>query len=115
MRRFPKIAPYAVPLYILSCCIARQVYKSCLKKKHHILSRHSLPIAPETSQIPTVLPRVLRSNYGSYRFGGLAIMGSEPSEEDARQALRPLWEQYPELETIPIVATSDSDPDPRLP
>ena len=103
-----KIAPYAVPLYLLSCYIARQAYKSFLKKKHHILNRHSLLIALEVSQIPTVIPRVLRSNYGSYRFGGLAIMDAEPSEEEARQVLRPLWEQYPELETIPIVATADT-------
>ena len=103
-----KIAPYAVPLYILSCYIARQAYKSFLKKKHHILNRHSLLIALETSQIPTVIPRILRSNYGAYRFGGIAIMGSDPSEEQARQALRPLWEQYPEIETIPIVATADT-------
>ena len=103
-----KIAPYAVPLYILSCYIARQAYKSFLKKKHHILNRHSLLIALETSQIPTVIPRILRSNYGAYRFSGIAIMGSDPSEEQARQALRPLWEQYPEIETIPIVATADT-------
>ena len=35
-------------------------------------------------------------------------MGDESSEELARQVLRPLWEQYPELETIPIVATADT-------
>ena len=55
-----------------------------------------------------VIPRILRSNYGSYRFSGLAIMGVNPSEEQARQTLRPLWEQYPQLETIPIVATGDT-------
>ena len=103
-----KIALYAVPLYVLLCYIMRQAYKSFLKKKHHILNRHSLLIALEVSQIPTVIPRVLRSNYGSYRFSGLAIMGADPSEEQARQALRLLWEQYPELETIPIVATADT-------
>ena len=103
-----RIALYAILLYILSCYIMRQTYKSFLKKKHHILNRHSLLIALETSQIPTVIPRVLRSNYGAYRFSGLAIMGDESSEELARQVLRPLWEQYPELETIPIVATADT-------
>ena len=103
-----KIALYAVPLYILSCFIVRQAYKSFLKKKHHILNRHSLLIALEASQIPTVIPRILRSNYGAYRFVGLAIMGTDPSEEEARQALRPLRDQYPEVETIPIVATSDT-------
>ena len=104
----PKIVSYAIPLYILFCFIARQAYKSFLKKKHHILNRHSLLIALEASQIPTVIPRLLRSNYGAYRFSGLAIMGDEASEEEARQILRPLWEQYPELETIPIVATADT-------
>lgn len=103
-----KIALYAVPLYVLSCYIMRQAYKSFLKKKHHILNRHSMLIALESSQIPTVVPRLLRSNYGAYRFIGLAVMGDEPSEERARQALRPLWEHYPELETIPIVATTDT-------
>ena len=103
-----KIAAYALPLYILSCYIMRQAYKSFLKKKHHILNRHSLLIALEVSQIPEVIPRVLRSNYGSYRFSGLAIMGENPSEEQARQELRLLWEQFPELETIPIVATADT-------
>ena len=103
-----KIALYAVPLYVLSCYIMRQAYKSFLKKKHHILNRHSMLIALESSQIPTVIPRLLRSNYGAYRFIGLAVMGDEPSEERARQALRPLWEHYPELETIPIVATTDT-------
>ncbi len=103
-----QIALYAVPLYVLSCYIMRQAYKGFLKKKHHILNRHSLLIALEVSQIPTVIPRILRSNYGSYRFSGLAIMGKGSSEEQARYALRPLWEQYPELETIPIVATGDT-------
>ena len=103
-----RIAVYSVPLYIFSCYLMRQIYKSFLKKKHHILNRHSMLIALETSQIPTVIPRILRSNYGSYRFAGLAIMGDNPSEEDARKALRPLWEQYPELETIPIVTTADT-------
>ena len=103
-----KIALYAVPLYIVSCYIMRQTYKGFLKKKHHILNRHSMLIALETSQIPTVIPRILRSNYGSYRFSGLAIMGADPSEEEARKALRSLWDQYPELETIPIVATTDT-------
>ncbi len=103
-----KIALYAVPLYVLSCYIMRQAYKSFLKKKHHILNRHSMLIALESSQIPTVVPRLLRSNYGAYRFIGLAVMGDEPSEERARQVLRPLWEHYPELETIPIVATTDT-------
>ena len=103
-----KIALYAVPLYIVSCYIMRQVYKSFLKKKHHILNRHSMLIALETSQILSVIPRLLRSNYGSYRFIGIAIMGADPSEEEARQALRSLWEEYPELETIPIVATTDT-------
>ena len=65
-------------------------------------------IALEASQIPTVIPRILRSNYGAYRFTGLAIMGTDPSEEEARQALRSLRDQYPEVETIPIVATSDT-------
>ena len=104
----PQIALYAIPLYILLCYIVRQTYKSYLKKKHHILNRHSMLIALEVSQIPTVIPRVLRSNYGSYRFSGIAIMGKDPSEEQARHELRSLWEQYPELETIPIVATSDT-------
>ena len=103
-----KIALYAIPLYILTCYIMRQTYKSFLKKKHHIRNRHSMLIALEASQIPTVIPRILRSNYGDYRFTGLAIMGTDPSEEEARQAIRPLRDQYPEVETIPIVATSDT-------
>ena len=102
----PRIALYALPMYLLLCYFARQTYKGFLKKKHHILNRHSLLIALEASQIPTVVPRILRSNYGTYRFIGFAIMGSDPSEEEAQQALRELWEQYPEVETIPIVATS---------
>lgn len=103
-----KITLYAVPLYVFFCYVMRQVYKSFLKKKHHILNRHSLLIALEVSQIPTVIPLLLRSNYGSYRFSGLAIMGDNPSEEQARKALRELWDQFPELETIPIVATGDT-------
>ena len=103
-----KIALYAVPMYVLSCYVVRQTYKSFLKKKHHIRNRHSLLIALEASQIPSVIPRILRSNYGSYRFVGLAIMGTDPSEEQARQALRSLRDQYPEIETIPIVATADT-------
>ena len=102
------IALYAIPLYLLSCYFMRQTYKSFLKKKHHILNRHSMLIALEASQIPTVIPRILRSNYGAYRFTGLAIMGSNPSEEEARAALRLLRDQYPEVETIPIVATADT-------
>ena len=104
----PQIALYALPLYLLSCYTMRQVYKSFLKKKHHILNRHSMLIALEASQIPTVIPRILRSNYGSYRFSGLAIMGANPSEEQARQALRMIREDYPEVETIPIVAAADT-------
>ena len=107
-QNLPRIALYAVPLYVLSCYTMRQAYKSFLKKKHHILNRHSLLIALEVSQIPSVIPQVLRSNYGAYRFSGIAIMGDQPSEEEARQAIRPLWEQYPVLETIPIVATGDT-------
>ncbi len=103
-----RIASYAVPLYVLFCYIMRQTYKSFLKKKHHILNRHSLLIALEASQIPTVVPRILRSNYGAYRFTGFAIMGTDPSEEEARKALGSLRDQYPEIETIPIVATTDT-------
>ena len=103
-----KIVLYAIPLYLVFCYAVRQTYKSFLKKKHHILNRHSLLIALETSQIPTVIPRIIRSNYGIYRFSGIAIMGAEPSEEQAREALRSLWDQYPEVETIPIVATTDT-------
>ena len=103
-----KIALFALLLYVLSCYVMRQAYKSFLKKKHHILNRHSLLIALEASQIPTVIPRILRSNYGTYRFIGFAIMGTEPSEEQARQALRLLRDQYPEVDTIPIVATTDT-------
>nr|MCR5841431.1 sugar transferase [Bacteroidales bacterium] len=103
-----RIVLFAVPLYLLSCYIMRQAYKSFLKKKHHILNRHSLLIALETPQIPTVIPRILRSNYGSYRFTGIAIMGEKPSEAEAQEALRPLREQYPEVGTIPIVATADT-------
>lgn len=103
-----KITLFAVPLYLLFCFIMRQAHKSFLKKRHHILNRHSMLIALEASQIPTVLPRILRSNYGAYRFTGLAIIGTNPSEEEARNALRPLWDQYPEVETIPIVATTDT-------
>ena len=103
-----KIALYAIPLYVLTCYIMRQTYKSFLKKKHHILNRHSLLIALETSQIPTVIPRILRSNYGAYRFTGIAIMGEDPSEEYARDELRSIRGEYPEVETIPIVATGDT-------
>ncbi len=103
-----KIALYALPLYIVSCYIMRQAYKSFLKKKHHILNRHSLLIALEPSQIPTVIPQILRSNYGVYRFTGIVLMGDEPAEEQARQAIRALRNQYPEVETIPIVATGDT-------
>ena len=103
-----RIALYAIPLYVMTCYVMRQTYKSFLKKKHHILNRHSLLIALEASQISSVIPRILRSNYGAYRFTGLAIMGTDPSEEEARQALRSLRDQYPEVETIPIVATSDT-------
>ena len=103
-----RIALYAVPLYLLTCYIMRQTYKSFLKKKHHILNRHSLLIALEAPQIPTVIPRILRSNYGVYRFIGIAIMGAEPSEEKARESLRLLRNEYPEVETIPIVATADT-------
>ena len=103
-----KIALYAIPLYVLTCYIVRQTYKSFLKKKHHIRNRHSLLIALEASQISSVIPRILRSNYGAYRFTGLAIMGTDPSEEEARQALRLLRDEYPEVETIPIVATSET-------
>lgn len=103
-----KIALYAIPLYILLCYIVRQVYKSFLKKKHHILNRHSLLIALESSQILSVIPRILRSNYGTYRFSGIALMGDDPSEEEARNALRTLRDEFPEVETIPIVATADT-------
>ncbi|MBR0131222.1 MAG: sugar transferase [Firmicutes bacterium] len=102
-----KVALYAIPLYILTCYIMRQAYKSFLKKKHHILNRHSLLIALETSQIPTVIPRILRSNYGTYRFSGIAIMGEHPSIEAAQEELRQLIEQYPEVGTIPVVTTGD--------
>ena len=104
----PKIVLYALPLYLVSCYIMRQVYKSFLKKKHHIHNRHSMLVALETSQIPTVIPRILRSNYGAYRFIGLAIMGDNPSEEEARNVLQQVWEEDPEAETIPIVATADT-------
>ncbi len=103
-----KIALIAVPLYVLTCFIVRQVYKNFLKKKHHIFNKHSMLIALESSQIPTVIPRILRSNYGSYRFSGIAIMGEDPSEDEARKALRELREEFPEVETIPIVATTDT-------
>ena len=103
-----RIVLFALPLYLLSCFFVRQTYKGFLKKKHHILNRHSLLIALEASQIPAVLPRILRSNYGSYRFTGLAIMGADPSEEQALQELHALRDQYPEIETIPIVATADT-------
>jgi exopolysaccharide biosynthesis polyprenyl glycosylphosphotransferase len=102
-----KVALYAIPLYILSCYVVRQAYKSFLKKKHHILNRHSLLIALETSQIPTVIPRILRSNYGTYRFSGIAIMGADPSIEAAQEELRKLLELYPEVGTIPVVTTGD--------
>ena len=104
----PRIAVRALPLYLLSCYAMRQGYKSYLKKKHHIFNRRSLLIALEASQIPTVIPQILRSNYGSYRFTGIAVMGASPSEEQARQALHALRDQYPEIETIPIVATADT-------
>ena len=103
-----KIILFALPIYLLSCFVMRQTYKRFLKKKHHILNRHSLLIALEAAQIPTVIPRILRSNYGAYRFTGLAIMGTAPSEEEARQAIRMLRDEYPEVETIPIVATADT-------
>ncbi len=104
----PRIAQFALPLYLVFCYTTRQLYKSHLKKKHHIRNRHSLLIALEPSQIPTVIPRILRSNYGTYRFTGIAIMGDNPSEEEALQALRSLRDEYPEVETIPIVATADT-------
>ena len=103
-----KMILFVLPMYLLSCFIMRQTYKEFLKKKHHLLNRHSLLIALEASQIPTVIPRILRSNYGIYRFTGFALMGTDPSEKEARQALRMLREQYPEVETIPIVATADT-------
>ena len=106
--KLPIIVLYALPLYLLSCYIMRQAYKSFLKKKHHIHNRHSMLIALEASQISTVIPRILRSNYGTYRFVGLAIMGTNPSEEQAWNALQQVWEEYPEAETIPIVATTDT-------
>ena len=104
----PKIVLIALPLYLLSCFTMRQAYKSFLKKKHHIYNRHSMLIALEASQIPTVIPRILRSNYGAYRFTGLAVMGASPSEEQAQQALNLMREEYPEVETIPVVATADT-------
>ena len=103
-----RIALYALPLYLLTCYAMRQAYKTFLKKKHHIFNRHSLLIALETSQIPTVIPRILRSNYGTYRFSGLAIMGADHSEEQVRQALNQVREEYPEVDTIPVVATADT-------
>ena len=65
-------------------------------------------IALETPQIPTVIPRILRSNYGVYRFIGIAILGKNPSEEEAREAIRSIRQEYPEVDTIPIVATTDT-------
>ena len=103
-----KITLYALPLYLLSCYAMRQAYKSYLKKKHHIFNRHSLIIALEASQISTVIPRILRSNYGIYRFTGIAIMGDNPSEGQALQELHLLRDEYPDAETIPIVATADT-------
>ena len=103
-----RVALYTIPLYVVTCFIMRQAYKSFLKKKHHILNRHSLLIALEPSQILDVVPRILRSNYGTYRFIGFALMGADPSEEQARKDLRSLSDEYPEVETIPIVATADT-------
>lgn len=102
-----KIMLLALCIYIPSCYFVRQTYKQFLKK-HHILNRHSLLIALEASQITSVVPRILRSNYGAYRFTGFAIMGKNPSEDEARKAIRALRKQYPEVETIPIVATTDT-------
>ncbi len=103
-----KVALYSIPLYVLLCFVMRQTYKGFLKKRHHILNRHSMLIALETSQISSVIPRILRSNYGSYRFSGIAVMGEDPSEDDAMAALRSLYDQYPEVGTIPVVATADT-------
>ena len=108
IKNISRIALLAVFLYLLSCYIMRQGYKSYLRKKHHIRNRHLLLIALETSQIPTVIPRILRTNYGTYRIAGLAIMGENPSEAQARQAISALADQYPEVETIPLVATADT-------
>lgn len=103
-----KISLYGLPMYLVFCYIMRQVYKSFLKKKHHIHNRHSMLIALEASQIPTVIPRILRSNYGIYRFSGLAIMGTVPSDDELRNALGQVREEYPEAATIPVVATADT-------
>ena len=102
----PKIALYAIPLYVVLCFFTRQAYKRFLKKKHHILNRHKLLIALETNQIPTVIPRMIRSNYGSYRFIGIAVMGDHPSEEKAKEKLESLADKFPEVVTIPIVANT---------
>ncbi|MBQ6425184.1 MAG: sugar transferase [Clostridia bacterium] len=102
----PKIALYAIPMYVLFCYIMRQAYKSFLKKKHHILNRHKLLIALEAKQIPTVIPRMIRSNYGSYRFIGIAVMGDHPSEEEAAEKLQSLADRFPEVVTIPVVANT---------
>ena len=102
----PRIALFGIPLYVLFCYVARQAYKSFLKKKHHILNRHKLLIALEANQIPTVIPRMIRSNYGSYRFIGIAVMGDHPSEEKAMEKLEALAEKIPEVVTIPIVANT---------
>ena len=102
----PKIALYAIPLYVVLCFFTRQAYKRFLKKKHHILNRHKLLIALEANQIPTVIPRMIRSNYGSYRFIGIAVMGDHPSEEKAKEKLESLADKFPEVVTIPIVANT---------
>ncbi len=102
----PKIALYAIPLYVVLCFFTRQAYKRFLKKKHHILNRHKLLIALEANQIPTVIPRMIRSNYGSYRFIGIAVMGDHPSEENAMEKLESLADKFPEVVTIPIVANT---------
>ena len=102
----PKIALYAIPLYVVLCFFTRQAYKRFLKKKHHILNRHKLLIALEANQIPTVIPRMIRSNYGSYRFIGIAVMGDHPSEEKTKEKLESLADKFPEVVTIPIVANT---------
>ncbi len=103
-----RIVLLAVLLYLVSCFIMRQLYKGHLKKKHHLLNRHSLLIALEASQIPTVIPRIIRSNYGAYRFTGIAIMGDPSTKAEAQEALARLGEEFPDVGTIPIMATADT-------
>lgn len=102
------LVAYTIAIYFVLCLIVRTLWKRHLRARLNIdiHRQRRMLVVTETGRIRGLIEELMKNNFNSYRFVGVALMDDDSSLEKGNEQLTAFGEYQPQ--DMRVVATRDT-------